>query len=243
MRARIGSNADETFPNDPLGRHHGEVGTGADLVVENVSVTYQSGGGVVRPFPRVDLVARDGQLLALRGPSGSGKTTVLSVLAGLLTPASGTVTFRGAPATGLVYRQRTVGLVFQAFNLLPSLTAAENVMAPLVLTGTSRRAARARALALLDSLGLSHRAGHRPGTLSGGEQQRVAFARALVQDPPLLLADEPTAHLDGDHVHTVLDLLRDLARSGRLVVVATHDDRVSDLADVVVHLGDPVVVR
>jgi len=219
------------------------VGTGADLVVDNLSVAYESGSGVVRPFPRVDLTARAGQLLALRGPSGSGKTTVLSVLAGLLTPASGTVTFRGAPMTGLAHRQRTVGLVFQAFNLVPSLTAAENVMAPLVLTGTSRRTASARALTLLETLGLSHRAGHRPGALSGGEQQRVAFARALVRDPPLLLADEPTAHLDGDHVCTVLELLRGLAEAGRLVVVATHDDRVSDLADVVVHLGDPVAVR
>ncbi len=217
------------------------VGTGADLVVDDLSVDYQTGGGVVRPFQRVDLAAHDGQLVALRGPSGGGKTTVLSVLAGLLTPTTGTVTFRGAPVTGLVHRQRTVGIVFQAFNLVPGLTAEENVMAPLVLTGTSRREASARATRLLQDLGLSHRAGHRPGTLSGGEQQRVAFARALVRDPPLLLADEPTAHLDTEHVGVVLDLLRRLARPGRLVVVATHDDRVSDLADAVVHLGGTVV--
>ena len=210
---------------------------GADLVVANLSVEYRTSGDVVRPFERVDLRARYGELVALRGPSGCGKTTVLSVLAGQLTPASGTVTLDGRPIEG----HRTVGIVFQAFNLIPSLTAAENVMAPLVLTGVSRRAARATATRLLDELGLVARADHRPGTLSGGEKQRVAFARALVHDPPLLLADEPTAHLDADHVGVVLDLLRGLASGGRLVVVATHDDRVSALADSVTQL-DPSVV-
>lgn len=213
------------------------VSEGADLVVSDLSVEYRTGGEVVRPFERVDLRARYGELVALRGPSGCGKTTVLSVLAGQLTPATGTVTLSGRPIRG----HQIVGIVFQAFNLIPSLTAAENVMAPLVLTGTSRRAAQASAARLLDELGLAARADHRPGTLSGGEKQRVAFARALVHDPPLLLVDEPTAHLDADHVGVVLDLLRGLANSGRLVVVATHDDRVSALADSVTDLAPFVV--
>jgi putative ABC transport system ATP-binding protein len=209
------------------------VGAAADLVIDNLSVEYRTRGDVVRPFERFDLRATDGELVALRGPSGCGKTTVLSVLAGQLAPTTGTVTYRGRPVAG----HRTVGVVFQAFNLIPSLTAAENVMAPLVLTGTPRRRARSTADALLDAFGLSDRADHRPGTLSGGEKQRVAFARALVHDPPLLLADEPTAHLDSDHVGVVLDVLRRLAADGRLVVVATHDDRVSALADTVTHLA------
>jgi putative ABC transport system ATP-binding protein len=130
-----------------------------------------------------------------------------------------------------------VGVVFQAFNLVPSLTARENVEAPLRLAGRGRRAARARADALLDELALTDRASHRPGDLSGGQQQRVAIARALAFEPPLLLADEPTAHLDYVQVEVVLRTLRRLAAPGRAVVVATHDERLLPLADRVVHLS------
>jgi ABC-type ATPase involved in cell division len=135
-----------------------------------------------------------------------------------------------------LYRQRTVGVVFQAFNLIPSLSARSNVMVPLRLAGVSRAQARVRADALLDRVGLTERAHHRPAQLSGGQQQRVAIARALVQNPPLVVADEPTAHLDHIQVEGVLKLLRELAAPGRIVVVATHDDRVTHIADRVVEL-------
>jgi len=169
------------------------------------------------------------------------------VLAGLLTPVRGTVWFGGQEVTGLRresllrHRRHTVGVVFQSFNLVPSLSALENVMAPMVLAGVRVAEARERGLFLLDGFGLAGHTRRRPGALSGGEQQRVAFARALAHDPPMLLADEPTAHLDASHVNTVLDVLRSLAQPGRMVVVATHDDRVCALADVVVDLvADPV---
>jgi putative ABC transport system ATP-binding protein len=186
--------------------------------------------------------ADDGELVVVLGPSGCGKTTLLSSLAGLLTPTSGSVTFRGDNLIGLTgqtlahHRRYTVGIVFQAFNLLPSLSAKGNVMAPLRLAKTPRRQAAARADELLELVGLTDRAGHRPGEMSGGQQQRVAIARALVQNPPMVLADEPTAHLDHIQVEGVLRLLRELAAPGRLVIVATHDDRITNIADRVVEL-------
>ena len=134
------------------------------------------------------------------------------------------------------YRQKTVGVVFQAFNLLPSLSAKGNVMAPLRLAKVKRIQAATRADELLDLVGLSERAGHRPGQMSGGQQQRVAIARALVQDPPMVVADEPTAHLDYIQVEGVLRLLRQLSSPGRLVLVATHDDRITNIADRVIEL-------
>jgi putative ABC transport system ATP-binding protein len=224
------------------------VSPGAELVVDGLAVEYRTGRGeIVVPFEDLSMTAHDGQVVVIRGPSGGGKTSLLSVLAGLLTPVRGTVWFGGQEVTGLRresllrHRRHTVGVVFQSFNLVPSLSALENVMAPMVLAGVRVAEARERGLFLLDGFGLAGHTRRRPGALSGGEQQRVAFARALAHDPPMLLADEPTAHLDASHVNTVLDVLRSLAQPGRMVVVATHDDRVCALADVVVDLvADPV---
>jgi len=212
----------------------------AGLTVSGLTVEYSSGGYAARPVDNFDLDVPDGQLVLLRGASGCGKTTVLSVFAGILTPASGTVHFGDVDVTGLkgdaltAYRRHTVGVVFQAFNLVPSLSASENVQAPLRAAGTRGSAARKRAEGLLEQVGLADRMDHRPGDLSGGQQQRVAIARALAHDPPLILADEPTAHLDYIQVEGVLRLLRGLAGPGRVVVVATHDERLSPLADRVV---------
>ncbi len=198
---------------------------------------------MVQPLQDLSFSASDGQVVVAMGPSGCGKTTLLSVLAGLLTPDSGTVTFAGREVTGmspralLEHRRRTVGIVFQAFNLVPSLTAVENVMAPLLLTGVRTRAARREAMELLEEVGLADEARRRPGRLSGGQQQRVAFARALTGRPALLLADEPTAHLDPDQVDNVLRLIADLRSEGRLVVVSTHDVRFAEIADAYVRLG------
>ncbi len=215
----------------------------ADLEISELTVEYASGGYVVRPIDGLNLNAGSGELVLLLGPSGCGKTTLLSCLAGILTPTAGRIRFgetsvaelAGEPLTE--YRRRTVGIVFQAFNLIPSLTALENVEAPLLAERAVRGDVRTRARSLLERVGLSDREHHRPGDLSGGQQQRVAIARALAYDPPLLLADEPTAHLDYIQVESVLRIIRELARPGRLVVVATHDDRIVPLADRVVELA------
>ncbi len=214
----------------------------AGLAVENLTVEYETAGYKVRPFHDLSFAADRGNLVVLLGPSGCGKTTLLSCLAGLLTPQSGSIRVDDVDVTALrgkarsTYRRETVGVVFQAFNLIPSLSAQANVMVPLRLAGVGRAAARARAVELLDQVGLTDRVGYRPNQLSGGQQQRVAIARALVHDPPLVIADEPTAHLDSIQVEGVLRIIRDIAAAGRLVVVATHDDRITEIADQVVHL-------
>jgi putative ABC transport system ATP-binding protein len=208
-----------------------------DLVVE-----YSSGGYAVRPIDGLNLEVPAGSLALLLGPSGCGKTTLLSCLGGILRPTSGSIAVDDVDVTTLdsheltMYRRRTVGIVFQAFNLLPSLTALENVMVPMDAAGVNRREARQRAEELLARVGLQDRMRHRPGDLSGGQQQRVAVARAIALDPPLILADEPTAHLDFIQVEEVLRLIRELASGDRLVVVATHDTRMLPLADRVVEL-------
>lgn len=211
--------------------------------MRGLTVEYRSAAEVLRPLDGFDLDAATGSMVVVIGPSGSGKTTLLSCLGGILTPTAGAIRIGDVTVTsldrrGLVgYRRRTVGIVFQAFNLIGSMTALENVMAPLLAAGGRRRSAILRAAEVLAEVGLSERAGHRPGALSGGEQQRVAVARALASDPPLLLADEPTAHLDRAQVDGVLALLRASVAPGRLAVVATHDERVLAIADAVVELG------
>ena len=212
------------------------------LAVQTLTVEFSGAGYKVRPLNGFSFDCDDGQLVVLLGPSGCGKTTLLSCLAGLLRPTSGSIWFDDTEVTGLrgpalsAYRRHTVGVVFQAFNLIPSLNALSNVMVPLRLSGISRSVAREKATALLAQVGLDERANHRPDQLSGGQQQRVAIARALVYDPPLILADEPTAHLDFIQVEGILRLLRALASPGRIVVVATHDQRITQLADEVVEL-------
>jgi putative ABC transport system ATP-binding protein len=209
-----------------------------DLVVE-----YVRGGYVVRPIDRLNVDVPNGELALLLGASGSGKTTLLSVLAAILRPAQGSVRIDDIEVTGLRgpaltdYRQHRVGVVFQAFNLIPSLTASENVQVPLRASGLRRRVARERADELLARVSLAGRRSHRPAELSGGEQQRVAIARSLALDPPLVLADEPTAHLDYIQIEGVLELLREIADEGRVVVVATHDERMIPLADKIVALS------
>jgi len=214
----------------------------AGLTLDDLTIEYASGDYLVRPIDALSLEVASGELVLLLGASGCGKTTLLSALASLLTPTSGSIrlgelevtSLRGAALTD--YRRHTVGVVFQAFNLIPSLTAAENVRVPLTAAGVPRREAQSRVDELLARVGLTDRRNHRPADLSGGQQQRVAIARALALDPPLVLADEPTAHLDYIQVDTVLKIVRSLAEPGRIVVVATHDDRLLPLADRVVEL-------
>jgi putative ABC transport system ATP-binding protein len=213
------------------------------LRITDLTIEYVQGGYSVRPVHNLNEDASDGELVLLLGPSGSGKTTLMSCLAGLLTPAAGQIMVGQTEVTALTgtaladYRRHGVGIVFQAFNLIASLTARENVAAPLRLAGTGRREALQRSEQLLERVGMTDRMRHRPGELSGGQQQRVAIARALVHDAPLIVADEPTAHLDYVQVESVLRLIRELAVPGRLVVVATHDDRLTPLADRVINLA------
>jgi putative ABC transport system ATP-binding protein len=217
-----------------------------NLSIQDLVVEYSSGGYAVRPINGLNLEVPAGSLVILLGPSGCGKTTLLSCIGGILRPKSGAIRFDDVEITALdgaalaKYRRDKVGIVFQAFNLVSSLTALENVMVPLRAAGMSRASARERAEELLTRVNLADRVKHRPGDLSGGQQQRVAVARAIALDPPLILADEPTAHLDFIQVEEVLRLIRSLAEGERVVVVATHDSRILPLADRVVELTPEV---
>ena len=218
-----------------------------DLSIQDLVVEYSSGGYAVRPINGLNLDVAAGSLVILLGPSGCGKTTLLSCLGGILRPKSGAIKFDDVDVTKLDgaalanYRRNKVGIVFQAFNLVPSLTALENVMVPLRAAGFSRAASRRRAEELLKRVNLEERMKHRPGDLSGGQQQRVAVARAIALEPPLILADEPTAHLDFIQVEEVLRLIRSLAEGERVVVVATHDSRILPLADRIVEMTPALV--
>ncbi len=213
-----------------------------NIQVRDLTMEYSSGGYVVRPFDHFNVDFSTGDLALLLGASGCGKTTLLSMLAAILTPTSGSIHVGDLEVTALKggalaeYRRRTVGVVFQAFNLIPSLTAQENIYVAMRYAGEGRKKAKARSEELLAMVGLEDRMHHRPGKLSGGQQQRVAIARALALDPPLIVADEPTASLDYVQVDGVLRLLRELAAPGRVVVVATHDERLLPLADEIVAL-------
>ena len=213
-----------------------------DLRVENLTVEFAAQGYTVRPLDGLDLEAESGELALVVGPSGCGKTTLLSCLAGIQSPTDGVISFDGVKVTELCgtelaeYRRHTVGIVFQSFNLLPSLTALENVCMPLSAAGIRKKKAMVSAMECLEQVDLADRAHHRPSQLSGGQQQRVAVARALVHRPPLVIADEPTANLDYVQAEGVLRLLRELAAPGRTVVIATHDERIVPLADRVIRL-------
>jgi putative ABC transport system ATP-binding protein len=213
-----------------------------DIRIRDLTMEYSSGGTAVRPFNHFDLDIKSGNLALLLGASGCGKTTLLSMMASILTPTSGSICVGDVEVTGLKgtalaeYRRKTCGVVFQSFNLVPSLSAQENIYVAMRSAGVDRARAKARSAELLEMVGLTDRMHHRPGKLSGGQQQRVAIARALSLDPPLIVADEPTASLDYVQVDGVIRLLRELAAPGRVVVIATHDERLLPLADRVVEL-------
>jgi putative ABC transport system ATP-binding protein len=210
------------------------------VAVDNLTVEYTTDRYTVRPLDRFTMHAPAGQLVALLGPSGSGKTTLLSLLSGMIPATSGQVVVNNIDVLALQgtaledYRRKTIGIVFQGFNLIPSLTARENVAAPLLLAGGDRKAALARADALLEEVGLADRATHKPVHLSGGQQQRVAVARGLIGDPIVLLADEPTANLDHISAEAVVALLQRLRDRGRTIIISTHDDRLLPAMDQVV---------
>jgi len=214
------------------------------LSCNGLGKTYDSSAGRVTALTDVDLEIRDGEFAAIVGPSGSGKTTLLSLLGGLEKPSSGGIIVQGEALQRRFrdlsdYRRKQVGFVFQAYNLVPHLTAIENVTLPMELAGVRRSKRRSLAAELLSSMGIpKERFGHRPLRLSGGEQQRVAIARALANTPPILLADEPTGNLDEATSDQIIALLRRMAKeSGLSVVVVTHNPRIAARADHVVRLN------
>ena len=198
--------------------------------IKNVDKVFKRGSEEIHVLGGLDLEIPEGEFLALMGPSGSGKSTLLNLIGGLDRPSQGSVEVGGEQVESLsdrrlaAWRARHVGLVFQFYNLMPVLTAQKNVELPLLLTGLSRSERKKRAAIALNIVGLSHRKGHYPRTLSGGEQQRVGIARAIVTDPTLLLCDEPTGDLDRKSGDEVLDLLQALNREqGKTIVMVTHD--------------------
>ncbi len=219
-----------------------EVVGGRDVHVRGLTIAYSQGGQVVTPLKGFNLYAPASRVTAVIGRSGSGKTSLLSCIAAMLKPAAGAIWLGGIEVSALSghlldhYRRNHVGVVHQSYNLIPSLSALENVVVPLRLAGVSRRESSERAETLLDELGLIRFAKSHPGNLSGGQQQRVAVARALATNPALLIADEPTAHLDGSSVEDVCQLLRTIADAGRTVIMSTHDERLLHVADQQVQL-------
>jgi len=219
------------------------------ISLSGVSHAYRMGRGAVRALDRVDLSVPTGSITALLGPSGSGKSTLLHLIGGIERCQAGQVVVDDWPVSTLGaadlarYRRTYVGFVFQAFHLLPTLTAAENVEVPLVLAGQSPAERRRQALAVLERVGLAERATHRPDQLSGGEQQRVAVARALIHSPRLLVADEPTGNLDSETGARIIELLLASQRDdGCTIVIATHNETLADLADQRIRLRDGRIV-
>jgi putative ABC transport system ATP-binding protein len=222
----------------------------AAIAVRDVSKIYGQGEAATRALDRVDLNVARGEITLLMGPSGSGKTTLLSIMGCILRPSEGRIRLLGRDVTDLGERDLPrvrldhIGFVFQGFNLFPALTAAANVALALDVKGVPRRDAARRADALLDQVGLIEKRRSYPADLSGGQKQRVAIARAIAGDPPIILADEPTAALDADSGHLVMGLLARLARErNRAVVIVTHDSRMLGYADRIVEIEDGRVAR
>lgn len=218
------------------------------ILAKGVEMVYQSGQRRFQALKEVDWEIASGDIQILMGPSGSGKTTLLSILAGLLTPTAGQVYLLGEEITQMSrsklahFRRQNIGFIFQNFNLFPALTAAENVEVVLNIKGIRGKKARYQARVLLEQVGLGFQANQKPADLSGGQKQRVAIARALAGNPQIIMADEPTAALDSHSGHTVIELLRQLAKEGGCtVLMVTHDPRIIDVADRVTYLEDGIL--
>jgi putative ABC transport system ATP-binding protein len=215
------------------------------IELQRVVKDFRIGSDSLRVLHGIDVEIKSGELTYLVGESGSGKTTLISIVAGILYPTEGCVRVFGTDIyalsdTQLVkFRLSTIGFIFQQYNLLPTLTAAENAAVPLIAAGIKRGAAVERARALLDKLGIANQADKFPRAMSGGQQQRVAIARALVHEPRLVVCDEPTAALDAKSGRRVMDLLREVALAAdRAVIIVTHDNRIFDLADRILAMED-----
>ena len=219
------------------------------IQLEGITKTFGTGPAAFQALKGVNLAIDRGDFVAIMGPSGSGKSTTMNILGCLDTPTSGTFRFRGVEVQSLsrdqrsLLRRRYLGFVFQGFNLLARTTALENVELPLLYRGESKKARREAAERSLDKVGLLPWAKHTPAELSGGQQQRVAIARALVSDPDVLLADEPTGNLDTERSIEIMELLRDLSKSGITVLMVTHEEEMAEFARTIVHFRDGLVQR
>ena len=214
------------------------------IIVDNIHKSYLMGKDAVPALRGVTLNIERGEFVCLMGPSGSGKTTLLNIIGGLDEPSRGHINIEGETLVSLSedklakLRLEKMGFVFQNYNLLANFTALENVEAPMVLARVSRRERTARAMALLEKVGLDDRAKHYPSELSGGQQQRVAIARALANDPPILIGDEMTGDLDSETGFAIMKLIQDLNKEGMTIVFVTHDPRMSKFAGTVVNMQD-----
>lgn len=220
----------------------------AFISVRRLRRRYVMGEVVVKALDGVDLDVDEGEFLCLMGPSGSGKSTLLNLLGGLDSPDEGSVVVNGHEVTKMdqnglsLYRQRQVGFIFQSFNLVSTMTALQNVEFPMMFSGVRRAERRRRATEALVKVGLGDRVRHRPTELSGGQQQRVAVARGLINDPAILLGDEPTGNLDSKMGEEILDMLVEVNRNGQTLVIVTHDPRVSGYAGRVIRMLDGRIV-
>jgi putative ABC transport system ATP-binding protein len=221
-----------------------------DIIVDAVNVhkVYDTGFLKVHAVKGVSLTIRKGEMVSIMGPSGCGKTTLLNCLSGLDTLTEGSVKIEGIPLETMsddlksMYRAKRMGFIFQSYNLLPILTAAENVELPLLVSGVKPKEAREAAISSLEIVGLAERLYHTPAELSGGEQQRVAIARALVNNPAIVWADEPTGNLDGDTSWQIISLLRDLNKQyGQTLVIVTHDTVIAEVTDRVLMMRDGMI--
>ena len=229
--------------------HHSTVENGGVINLKGLTKVYDTGKIKVEALKGVDLEVRDGEMVAITGPSGSGKSTLMNLIGCLDTPTSGSYLLRGESVSGLSreelagIRNRRVGFIFQNFNLLPQISAYENVEMPLLFSGLPRRKRRKRVHELLARVGLSDRADHKPTELSGGEMQRVATARALAMDPDIILADEPTGNLDTSSGRDIMDLFQELWKQGRTVLVITHDPALARRAPRQVEIQDGLITQ
>lgn len=216
--------------------------------IRNLKKHFQMGGTTVRALDGVDLKIPAGSFTVVMGPSGSGKSTLLYLLGGLDRPSEGEIEVNGQRLDAMdenqlaLFRRKTVGFIFQSFNLVQSMSAQENVAFPMQFAGTPARERQQRSLDLLEQVGLGDRSQHRPNELSGGQQQRVAIARSLVNEPALVLADEPTGNLDTTSGVSVMQVLSDLHKAGRTVLVVTHDQRMAHFASHRIFILDGKIV-
>lgn len=216
--------------------------------VEHISKSFLLSSRKVQVLKDVNFSLEKGQWTALCGASGSGKTTLLDILGGLSRPDSGSVMINGtllsslSSSASVLFRRKNIGFVFQAYHMLPELTICENVMLPALLDGRNKKEVREQAVELLQRMGLADRTGHRPNELSGGEQQRAAIARSLINSPSLILADEPTGNLDSVTGNGILDIFREIHAAGVTIIMVTHDRYVASLADKIISLKDGLIL-
>jgi len=219
------------------------------ILANNLGKDYEIGDFIVRAVDDVSLRIKESDFVIIKGPSGAGKTTLLNLIGGLDSPNKGVVYSSGVKITNLqeeslaTFRLINVGFIFQNFNLISTLTAEENVMFPMKLAGMNLKEQREGALSLLRQVGLGDRREHLPFQLSAGEQQRVAIARALANDPPIILADEPTANLDKKTSLFIRDLFKDMKKDNKTIIIASHDDHLIELANRIITFEDGKIIR